>query len=216
MRYAVADCRISSEIEHELSAYADKVLRLPPHSALASPVASHPDMLLWNYRNRIITFADYLKTAKDVFDALERIGYEIVADAVLPTSVYPFDIPLNCALVGNKIIANKKYASKLIIGTGLEILHTRQGYAKCATVTLSDNAVISADKSVCQVAKENGIDALLIADGHIRLDGYSTGFIGGCTGVTSNEILFTGNVFSHPDGQKISDFCYGILGAGCS
>ena len=207
MRYAVADCRISAELERALLSYADKVLLLPPHPSLAPPVASHPDMLMWSHGSRIITFADYAQTAKDVFDALRGIGYEVLLTEKGPQKDYPYDVPLNCALVGKRVIANKNHVSELILKEGLQLLHTRQGYAKCATVTVSDNAVISADPSVCRVAEKNDIDVLSICGGHIRLDGYDTGFIGGCTGVTDSEVLFTGDLSAHPDGKKIAHFC---------
>ena len=207
MRCAVVDHRITAEIERKLLNYADRVLRLSPHPSLPAPVASHPDMLMWCHRDRIITFADYAPLAKEAFDVLTDMGYNILLEKAPLQGGYPHDVPLNCATVGNKLIANTKTASKLILEEGLEALHTRQGYAKCATVTVSDNAIISADPSVCQAAEKSGIQVLAIQQGHVCLDGYDTGFIGGCSGVTESEVLFTGDLSAHPDGQRIVDFC---------
>ena len=207
MRCAVVDHRMTDELQRKLLNYADRVLRLPPHPSLPKPVASHPDMLMWFHKDRVVTFADYAPLAKQTLDALSEIGYTVLLDQTPPKDKYPHDVPMNCATVGNKLIANTKFASRLVLGEGLEAVHTQQGYAKCATVTVSDNAIISADPSICQAAKSSGIHVLAIQQGHVHLEGYDTGFIGGCTGVTETEVLFTGDLTTHPDGQRISDFC---------
>jgi hypothetical protein len=49
---------------------------------------------------------------------------------------------------------------------------------------------------------------LLISEGGIELCGYSHGFIGGAGGVTLDTAYFCGDIFSHPDGEKIKNFCH--------
>ncbi len=211
MTFALADNRISNKIKRSLELYADTVLLLPPLSSLPQPVASHPDMLIWCHGSRIVTFKDYLSVAKSLFDTLYRAGFEIIPTEETPLPCYPNDIHLNCATVGDYIIGNKKYISKQIADIaekeGLKILHTNQGYAKCSTLTVSKNAIITADTSVTLTAKAEKIHALKIRAGFVGLDGYDTGFIGGATGVTDKEVLFCGRLDSHPDGEIISRFC---------
>ena len=49
---------------------------------------------------------------------------------------------------------------------------------------------------------------LKIQKGFISLPGYDYGFIGGCCGKLSKNILaFTGKIESHPDYNNIKDFC---------
>ena len=162
MRCAVVDHRMTDELQRKLLNYADRVLRLPPHPSLPKPVASHPDMLMWFHKDRVVTFADYAPLAKQTLDALSEIGYTVLLDQTPPKDKYPHDVPMNCATVGNKLIANTKFASRLVLGEGLEAVHTQQGYAKCATVTVSDNAIISADPSICQAAKSSGISSVVM------------------------------------------------------
>lgn len=211
MIYAVVDYRISNEILNHLKAFADKVLLLPPHPSLPAPVASHPDMLLWQYGKQIVTYSDYLPMAENIFRKLEELGYSIVTTDRYPSSKYPGDVGLNCAVVGKTVFCNKKHISEKIRDIsdkeGLNVLHVNQGYAKCSTVCVSQNAIITADPSIYSVALSAGIDALKITEGHIRLDGYNTGFIGGATGVTDEEVLFCGDLSLHPDAKRISDFC---------
>ena len=50
-----------------------------------------------------------------------------------------------------------------------------------------------------------------ITPGEILLNGYGYGFIGGASAVLEREraVLFFGNVYKHPDGEKIVRFCEG-------
>ncbi len=207
MTYAVADCRITPDIEDTLYGYADKIIKLPPHPSLASPVASHPDMLIWRVGHKIVTYESYAELAKKELSEICSLGYELVTEEARPDATYPHDILLNCAIVGKHAIANSKYTSEYVKNSSLELLHTNQGYTKCATVVVNDNAIITSDPSVFNAAMQAGIDALKISEGHVRLDGYDTGFIGGATGVTDEAVLFTGALSSHPDAQKITEFC---------
>ena len=212
MTIAIVDSRITVSLENELRKYTDTVIKLPPFSALPSPVSAHPDMLIFEFDGTVYTWKDYLQRACNAFDALRAVGYKITAIEEAPSDVYPNDVRLNCAVVGKKIIAHKKHVSSAILELAhthrLEILHTNQGYAKCSTVTVSENALITADESIYKVALSAGIDALKIRSAHIGLDGYDTGFIGGATGVSQEHVFFCGNVCSHPDANDVISFCH--------
>lgn len=39
--------------------------------------------------------------------------------------------------------------------------------------------------------KQNGVEVLRITNGHIRLDGFDYGFIGGCSARLKNTIFFS-------------------------
>ncbi len=207
MTYAVADCRITPALEDALYGYADKIIKLPPYPALAAPVASHPDMLIWRVGRKIVTYESYAEIAKKELSEICSLGFELVTENMRPSAAYPNDVRLNCAVVGKRAIANLKYTSEHVKSSRLELLHANQGYTKCATVVVSDNAIITSDPSIFDTAIRAGIDALKISEGHVRLDGYDTGFIGGATGVTDEAVLFTGSLSSHPDAQKITEFC---------
>jgi hypothetical protein len=84
----------------------------------------------------------------------------------------------------------------------------KQGYAKCSVIPVKENAFITSDKSIYKKLTEMKFDCLY-ADGRgIRLNGYSNGFIGGCVGKVSKDlIVFTGNIELHNDYTSIRDFC---------
>ena len=209
-RAAVVDCRASQKIIDNLKNYARDVILMPPFPALASPVASHPDMLVWSQGNRIFTYQSYVCIAKEQFNAIKALGYQIIFVQEDAKSTYPDDVHLNCATVGQYLIANKHTVSRSII-TEIEqcnifLLHTNQGYAKCSICKVSDNAIITADRSIHKVATAFGIDSLLIREGDVRLDGYDHGFIGGASGNNGDHVFFCGDITAHPDGDLITNF----------
>lgn len=211
MTLTLADCRISGSVEATLSLYTEKIIKLPPFSRLPSPVASHPDMLVFVYGKQIFTWEEYAGEAPEVFERIESLGFKIKYIQEKASAEYPADVRLNCALVGRTLIANTRAVSRTLAELAkneeLTVAHTNQGYAKCSTAIVSENAVITADPSVLTAAKSAGLDVLKISEGHVRLDGYGTGFIGGASGVVGKSVLFCGDLSLHPDGERIEDFC---------
>ena len=191
--------------------HVDKVLPMPPFCRLAAPVHAHPDMLLWVYGKEIVTYGEYRYIAKDVFEFLREHGYSITETKQTPSDTYPNDVFLNCAVVGDHLIANKKTISEEVAQiarrAGLSVIHTNQGYTKCSVAVVGDNAIITSDVSIHRAVSEKGMDSLLISPEGVGLDGYGYGFIGGATGSFNGRLLVCGDIFSHSDGKAIDAFC---------
>ena len=124
---------------------------------------------------------------------------------------------LNAFVLGQKMICCRKTVSDRLLcycrDNNISILHTNQMYSKCSAAIVSDNALITSDESIYRLCLQNGIDALKISAGHIRLDGYDYGFIGGCCGrISPDTIVFCGELEKHPDSDNIKGFLlnYGI------
>ena len=118
---------------------------------------------------------------------------------------------LNVCILGKKILCNIRKTEKRIIDfareNNMKIIHTNQGYTKCSVAVVSENAVITSDKGIAALCNKENIDVLLIKEGFIDLEGYPYGFIGGCCGKISPEILaFSGKIESHPDFENINSF----------
>lgn len=208
---ALIDGRAEKSIIHALEKYADKVLTLPAFPALSAPVSAHADMLVWYYEKTVFTYTDYRTLAPEIFDELENLGYTVRTVSAPTDREYPCDVALNCASLGKNIIANTKHCAPEIKALaeqrGISLLHTNQGYAKCSTVVLSDNAIITSDASIAAVAHKNSIDTLTISSGSVALPPYEYGFIGGASGADSQNVFFCGNIDLHPDAEKIRGFC---------
>lgn len=194
-----ADSKIITALEQE----GFDIIPLAPFSALKNPVSSHADMLLLTVADTVFVHKDYnidLHSFKNVIKIDEPISNK-----------YPNDILLNIAIVGKNVFANTKFASKIVLehlkANEFTVHHVSQGYAHCSTCIVDDNAIITSDVGIAGAAEKAGIDVLRIKQGHISLPPYDYGFIGGASGVHGEKIYFAGSLKSHPDGDKIRDFC---------
>ncbi len=129
-----------------------------------------------------------------------------------PQDPYPHDIAFNIIPLEDKIICNSNYIDNTIkqhcLTNQINIIHTNQGYAKCSTMVIDKNNIITADNSIHNAAIQNGINSLLIRAGYISLPGYNYGFIGGASGVYNDTVYISGVLDSHPEKIQIEEFIY--------
>lgn len=128
---------------------------------------------------------------------------------------YPDCVKLNFALVGNNSIGCFKYCDENILKAleSYKKINVSQGYAKCSTAIVGENAIITSDVSIYKTAQLYGIDCLKISEGNIYLCERYGGFIGGtCCLIDKNTLAFTGDIKRHPDYIEIKAFCsnYGV------
>ena len=113
----------------------------------------------------------------------------------------------NAAVIGEHLFGKLEYLSKSVLNLGFKTVNVNQGYARCSTLSVNDRALITSDKGIAKVAKEQNLDALLITSGYVALDGYDYGFIGGASGCDNENVYFCGDLSTHPDAETIYDFC---------
>ena len=150
------------------------------------PVSSHPDIYMCS-----------MGPGKPVFFGCpEKIG-----------SKYPENIIYNAACTGKYFIHNTKYtdAELLEFAESLEIIDVPQGYTKCNTLIVDEYSIITSDAGIYNSCY-GILDVLLIEKGHIKLQGFDYGFIGGASGRVGDTIIFNGNITQHPDYEKITAF----------
>ena len=210
---AILDTRTPQNIRLSLEKHGYELLFIPKNPRLDEPVSAHPDMRLFILGKKVFISQEEKDELSSVTERLSREGYEIIPCSVSLSKKYPNDIAFNCVRVGNCLFGNLKHIVPEILQAakdeGLSLISVKQGYTKCSTVIVSDNAVITADCSIGKACIQNGIDVLLIssADGDILLHGYSRGFIGGASGTCGDKIYFCGDLDSHPDEKSIREFC---------
>lgn len=142
-------------------------------------------------------------------EMLCEIGCDIIETEMAVMGEYPDDIKLNFAVTGDCIIGNFPFAdSKLLeLTEDFKKLHVKQGYSKCSTLIVNENALITDDVSICRKASENGFDCLFVSKGDVCLKGHNYGFIGGASGKISNDtVVFFGDISIHRDFEKIREF----------
>ena len=88
---------------------------------------------------------------------------------------------------------------------------TRNQYGYCKACLLGTCVFYDEKEDICLIKKaleSNGAEVLKIREGHIALEGYNYGFIGGASGRIDNKIIFFGNIQNHLDYDKIKSFIY--------
>ncbi|MBQ5381357.1 MAG: hypothetical protein IIU42_01820 [Ruminococcus sp.] len=124
---------------------------------------------------------------------------------------YPQNVRLNCLFLGGKLYGKIDAADASVLDFCRErkipLVHVKQGYTRCSSLVIGDNAVITADKSIAKALKADGAEVLSIQPGHIRLEGFEYGFIGGAGFFDNGTTYFFGNIKKHPDYERIKVFC---------
>lgn len=186
-----------------------EAVSVPPCGSLPLPVQAHPDMLFFNFPHKCETVvADlYYRENADLFsrfpDAL------IIADEIELRDTYPHDIALDAlALNENTLICRSDYTSDAVKRGFSRVVDVKQGYSACSTLRLNERVAITADSAIYRALRNEGVDVLLIASGGVSLPGYEYGFIGGASSVIDDKVFFFGDLSSHPDGERISEFCH--------
>ncbi|MCL2097040.1 MAG: hypothetical protein FWH10_09085 [Oscillospiraceae bacterium] len=212
MGYVICSHKISGEIERNLIKRGVIPVKIRGFDKFGGicPLNYHPDMFCFNLeKNKWIFYDEIYEKNKNIID---KLNLDITTVKSPDSCGYPGDIKLNAAIFGDYLICNIKHTDEKIIEyaneTGKNIIDVNQGYAKCSVCIVNENSIITSDISICKKALQNNIEVLLIDKGHINLEGYDYGFIGGCSGlITKNKLAFTGNIELHPDYENIKNFC---------
>ncbi|KDR95543.1 hypothetical protein SAMN02745945_01390 [Peptoclostridium litorale DSM 5388] len=144
---------------------------------------------------------------------LSRHGFEVVRGQKSPGIKYPGNICYNAAIIGSLVIHKLSHTDTVLLDelecNGIKKINVKQGYSKCSICIVGENAIITADSNIHEVALQNGVGSLLIRAGGVVLDGFEYGFIGGSSGLISeNEIFFAGDIANHPNYASIMEFLH--------
>ncbi len=173
---------------------------------LPIPVNSHADLQLLHIHDNIL-----FSQEEHSFEGLANKNFNVINIDESPNIKYPYDVRLNCAIIGDKIICNKRTVSSKVLefaeSADLTVINVNQGYSRCSICVVDENSIITDDESIFAAAQNFLNDTLYVSKNSIRLDGYDYGFIGGCSGkINKNVIAFNGRIESHTDHNKIIDF----------
>ncbi len=208
-RYTAVISTLAKDCAEKLAESFD-VLLLPPDETIAPPVSTHPDMLMFILGDTVVLPEEYYREYPRVVETLhESTSAEVILSNAPRSTEYPLDVSLNVLVCGDVAMGRGDFIAsevkELVSRKGLRLVHTKQGYAACSSLALG-NSVISADRGIISACKSEGLPCLEVSQGHVRLEGYDTGFIGGASGVCENTVYFLGNIMRHPDSEKILEF----------
>lgn len=195
--------RYRSKLEKGLLPYTNGILWLPDNPELDPRLAGHADLSVFASSHAVIASQSAYHS---IVNSLTCDIAIIKASAQQP--LYPGDAGLCICRTGTFTIYNPKsidpIAKPYLDGIGIPV---QQGYTKCSVCVVSENSIITSDRIIEAKARSAGMDVLPIVPGHIKLDGYEYGFIGGATFLTERNVLaFTGHLNEHPDKSIILAF----------
>ena len=207
----LVDERISAQMELSLLIKGFSPIKLPRHPSLGKAIASHPDSLVFYADGELFTPCEYCDIAPYVFsdirDRHPNIRLHFTSDTL--TDEYPLDCAMNAKLIGKQLFAKEKSLSRAILDfasrRGYKIINTNQGYPACVSLSLTDGAVITADKGLAKTYEAARITVTLIQNGTIALPPHEYGFIGGCCGIYRDKVYFLGDYKTHQNAQIIEN-----------
>ena len=203
--------RYRPKLEKALINQGFRVFWMPDSTALDPRLASHADLsalrLDLGREGKTVILSGNVRWSNELVSFLINNHYVVKTAVSAQTPTYPGDASLCACAVGNRLIHNSRVsdASVLLEWRG-EYIDVRQGYARCSVCAVDDHSIITADSGIASAAKKAGISVLQISPGHIALDGFDYGFIGGASFCCSSAVYFTGSLDMHPDGIRIADF----------
>lgn len=154
------------------------------------PERRHADMQVLAIKDRVFTLSDCEKPAG---------------------KTYPENVRLNCLYhngrLYGKLSATDPSVLRFCAEQGIQTVNVNQGYSHCSTLIINEKAAVTADSSMEKALRSNGTEVLRISSGHIRLEGFDYGFIGGAAFSHGGKTYFFGDITKHPDHSKIKAFC---------
>ncbi|WP_352417919.1 DUF6873 family GME fold protein [Proteiniborus sp.] len=208
-RIAILDSRADNEIKANLINLGLKLIETCKCEDLYDSISYHPDIVIHPINHEKVIVApnvyDYYK------DTLKFYGIKVVEGEKKLSRNYPENIAYNVARISKYAIHNTKFTDEKLKfymkKEGIDLINVKQGYTKCSLAIISESAAITSDCSIYKELKKYGIDVLFIKEGFIELPNLNYGFIGGATGMISeNELLISGIMNDHPSLHDINDF----------
>lgn len=196
--------RYRARLEAPLRALGVEALWLPDSPNVDARLAGHADLSLIHMGGDVVVCAG----DDSIVNNLTNRGFKVIR-AQAPGLKYPQDCALNACIVGNKLFHRLDVTAYEVVSAAaqLELINISQGYAKCCICVVDENSIITSDKGIARAAAKHGVGALEIAPGHIELDGFEYGFIGGASfKLSENEMAFTGRLDMHRDYYNIKSF----------
>lgn len=182
------------------------VVLIPRDDRFDQRIGSHADLVL-SIVDQTLLLDEHASSS--IFRQLDALGVPYVTGNSRLSSDYPEDIAYNAVVTENHLIHRLDYTNPLLLqhckNKGKKLIHVRQGYTKCSTVIVGKDSIITGDQGIYEATKDD-MKVLSVQPGHVLLDGFETGFLGGTSASFEDAIVFHGDLSKHPDFDKIQNF----------
>ena len=197
----------AEEIGKALMPFGIKTLCCHNNAFVDSRLRSHIDLSVFHFGGNRFLLSEAVSESGFASE-LRQLGAEIIVAAKKQACDYPMDAALCALSTGEKLFHNKRVCNPSIIDYyGNRLLHTNQGYAKCAVCLVNETAAISSDSGLAKVMAQEGLDVLRIPAECISLSGFNHGFIGGASfKIAPDKLAFTGEFRNDEVKNSIEEF----------
>lgn len=186
---------------------------IPEQTLVDARLKEHTDLSLF-VGNRVWIHESIESVVKpqilQIVDEKWYHSHVVVGNSPL-SNVYPQDISYNAVQLSRHFfhrldITEPKILEFIRNSTSLESIHVKQGYTRCSSLVVGNQAVITEDKKLYEIYVTNGYCALFIEPGQIVLEGFEHGFIGGVGGTIEKTVVINGSLKHHTQGDVMRDF----------
>ena len=206
---ALVDGRITNSMIKNLHDINVNIIKSEKCKETYEAISYHPDINLIKLNDENILVSPNLYDYYN--EVLSPLGFNISSGDSIIKNKYPYNVAYNAIIIGNKAIHNFNYTDKKLLQfieeNNFTKIHVKQGYCKCSTCIVDEISLITSDEGIYKEVIKHNIDCLLIESGHINLFELNYGFIGGCSGLISEDTLaFFGDISKHPNYLEIKNF----------
>jgi hypothetical protein len=201
MRVLIGE-KYKGKLSQGLAAQGIEAIFLPNNTHVDTRLSGHADLMICRVGEEAIA-------VKQMVKYLTNMGCSAITADREQNIGYPQDAGMCVCLTGKYAIYNPRTADPQVSLRIREYIPVRvaQGYSKCAVCVVDEDSIITADRGIAAEAVRAGMDVLAVEPGHILLDGFRDGFIGGATfQSTPDKLFFTGTLNDHPDKNRILDY----------
>ena len=174
MKLVLVDYRTGGDILTALRKLGIEGIRGPKCSSLPWQTDGHPDLFYHKVDEEIGI------VAPDVYSQLMPLlcgyGEPLKGRIFLKGTAelgkeYPQDVRYNFLRIGNKAFGRLDAMDEVLRleleRRGVELVHVKQGYAKCSVAVVSETSCITADKGLASALWNNGLTVLNLSLIHI-------------------------------------------------
>ena len=199
----IVDYRISKPALLELEKMGSVVLFRS--EKLQGPLEGHADVCMFHNGSETILAPD---VPEYIQKELRKHGIPFSTGERPSGSSHPDTATYNAAGSKGLLIHNTRFTEPKIrsLYPTENIVNVKQGYSRCSTLILNDDAIITSDEGIAAALQRNRKNVLLVKSKNITLPGLPYGLFGGCCGGIRNTIFMAGSLSFLEDGEIIRAF----------
>ncbi|MBP6143576.1 MAG: hypothetical protein KA432_04510 [Proteocatella sp.] len=203
--------KAGAELRVFLRELGKTLIEIKETECVYSEIADHPDIYVCLVNDSLITSPEqYEHIASQIANVPDRP--RLILGAKPLGMKYPESASYNAVQVGRFLIHNTGFTDDSVLEAagilGLKLINVAQGYANCSIAVVDERSIITSDLGIASAIRKHHheIEVLTVSPGHVRLEGFEYGFLGGTSGRIGNYVIFNGNLEEHPDFFRIREF----------